>query len=122
MRGYIKERGKSSWAIWIDIGADPETGKRRRKTLTIHGTKRDAQRELRKLLTQLEDGGYVPSTKMTVGQWLEEWIKGYAALNTAPRTHERYREIVQLHLAPALGRLPLTELRPPTSRHVTPRP
>jgi hypothetical protein len=28
MRGNITRRGKSSWRIKFDVGADPETGKR----------------------------------------------------------------------------------------------
>jgi hypothetical protein len=49
---------------------------------------------------------------MKVGQFLEEWLKDYVDVNTAPRTKERYEDIVHLHLIPAFGSIPLTELRP----------
>jgi hypothetical protein len=48
-KGHIRQRGEKSWAIKIDIGANPVTGKRRSKWHTVHGTKRDAEKECRRL-------------------------------------------------------------------------
>ena len=112
MKGHIGKRGKNSWTLWVDLGRDPETGKRRRQTATVHGTKKDAERELRQLLTRLETGAYIKSTKLTVGEYLEQWLQGYVSSNTSARTRERYGEIVHAHLIPALGFIPLTALRP----------
>jgi integrase len=47
-----------------------------------------------------------------VGEFLEQWLQGYVATNTAPKTRSRYEEIVKLHLIPAFGSLPLLALRP----------
>ncbi len=38
MRGHITKRGKDSYTIVLDLGRDPETGKRNQQTLTVHGT------------------------------------------------------------------------------------
>ena len=103
MRGYIKQRTKGSWTIWVDVGRDPETGKRRRKVVTIRGTKKDAERELRATLTRLEGGAYITPTKITVGEYLQQWLRDYAATHVGPRTYERYTEICRLNLIPALG-------------------
>jgi integrase len=48
---------------------------------------------------------------VTVGDWLKQWIEE-ARHNVAPKTHERYSEIVHKHLVPALGDLPLAKLAP----------
>lgn len=112
MRGHIKQRTKGSWSIVVDIGRDPETGKRKQQWHTVKGTKKDAERELRAILTRLETGAYVKPAKLTVADYLEQWLRDYVAVNTAPRTCERYSEIVTLHLIPALGSLPLTGLQP----------
>jgi hypothetical protein len=39
-------------------------------------------------------------------------LRDYARPVVAPRTYERYVEIVRLHIVPTLGRVPLTQLRP----------
>ena len=44
MIGHIRRRGKGSWAIVLNLGRDAN-GKRRQKWHTVHGTKRDAQKE-----------------------------------------------------------------------------
>ena len=49
---------------------------------------------------------------MTVGLFLEQWLRDYASTNTAPRTFERYAEIVRTHLILNLGRITLTQLKP----------
>jgi len=112
MKGHIRQRSKGSWTIWVDLGRDPETGKRKQQTLTVRGSKKDAERELRMILTRLETGAYTKPAKLMVGGYLEQWLQGYVSSNTSPRTHERYAEIAHAHLIPALGSIPLTALRP----------
>lgn len=112
MKGHIRKRSKGSWGLWVDLGRDPQTGQRRQQTATVRGTKKDAERELRVLITRLETGACVNPTKLAVGQYLEQWLQGYATSNTGPRTHERYAEIVHAHLIPALGSIPLKALHP----------
>jgi len=43
MKGHIRRRSKGSWTLWVDLGRDPETGKRKQQTLTVRGSKRDAE-------------------------------------------------------------------------------
>ncbi len=72
MKGHIKQRSKGSWTIWVDLGRDPETGRRKQQTITVRGAKRDAEKELRELLHSLEVGSYIKPSRITLGQWLEE--------------------------------------------------
>jgi integrase len=48
---------------------------------------------------------------MTVAAFLERWIE-HMASQVSPRSHERYAEIARNNLAPLLGGLALTKLRP----------
>jgi len=112
MKGSIRQRSKGSWEITIDTGRDGATGKRLRHFESIQGTKKDAQRRLYELLHTLEQGAYVRPSRLTVAQFLGEWLRDYAKPNTAPRTCERYEEIVRVHLIPALGSFPLLALQP----------
>jgi integrase len=43
---------------------------------------------------------------------LEKWLERYAKPNVAPKTFERYAEIVNAHLTPALGDIVLGKLQP----------
>ena len=49
MKGHIRWRGPNTWAIKIDIGKDPVTGKRRSRWHTVHGGIRKAQAKLTEL-------------------------------------------------------------------------
>jgi integrase len=112
MKGHIKQRTKGSWSIVIDAGKDPESGKRRQQWHTIRGTKRDAQRALREMLTAMETGTYVKPSNLSVGEWLSQWLESYVSISTTPRTQESYRYIIKAHLLPALGSMPLNQLQP----------
>jgi integrase len=78
----------------------------------VRGVKRDAQRELARLLHSLDTGGYVEPNRLTVGEYLRLWLDDYAKANVSAKTFERYEEIVRLHLTPGLGNLLLTKLHP----------
>ena len=112
MKGHIRQRSKGSWTIWVDLGLDPETGKRQQQTITIHGSKKDAERELRTILTRIEGGILIKPTKLTVGEYLEQWLRDYVITNTAPTTADGYSDIVRSHLIPELGQLLLNALQP----------
>jgi hypothetical protein len=110
-KGHIRARGPGAWELKYDIGANPTTGQRITKFKTVHGAKRDAQRELRSILTAVDGGTYADPGKMTVGDWLRQWLEE-AQHVVARKTHQRYKEIVDLHLMPALGAIPLAKLQP----------
>jgi len=111
MKGSVRQRSKGSWQICLDIGRDPATGKRLRHFENVRGRKAEAQKRLHELLNCLEQGAYVKPSRLTVAQFLEGWLRDYVRTNTAPRTCERYEEIVKGHLIPALGSLPLLALQ-----------
>src|SRR4029077_13783392 len=98
------------WAIILDL-RDPETGKRRRKWHSFAGTKRQAQVECSRLISELSGGLYIEPAKITVGQFLDRWLEHIQPL-ISPRTHERYGEIVRKNINPFLGAVILTKLRP----------
>ncbi len=112
MKGYIRKRGEKSWALCVELARDPETRKRKQHFQTINGTKKDAERALREILQTVENGSFIKTSKLTVGEYLEEWLQGYVKTNTSPRTRERYGQIIHLHLIPSLGPIQLTLLQP----------
>lgn len=41
MSGHVRSRGPNTWQVFVSVGTDPVTGRRRRVTRTVHGS-RDA--------------------------------------------------------------------------------
>jgi integrase len=109
VKGHLRQRSPGHWAIVIDLH-DPETGKRRRKWHSFRGTKRQAQVECSRLISQIKGGLYVEPAKMSVRQFLDYWLDQMKS-QVAPRTHERYGEIALKCVAPLLGHVPLPNLR-----------
>jgi len=111
MKGHIRKRGTASWAIVLDIGRDA-SGKRRQKWHTVKGTKRDAERELARLVNEINIGAYVEPSVMPVCDYLERWLRDYAKSNVSAKTYERYNEIVRNSISPAIGSYALSKIRP----------
>ena len=110
MRGNLTKRGKNSWRLKYDIGADPQTGQRRVRYKTVRGTKKQAEGELSKILAEIADGQYTDPSKLTVRQWLEKWLAEFAPDFLSPKSLERYTVIVENHLIPAFGATMLDKL------------
>jgi integrase len=110
MKGHIRQRSPGRWAIVLDV-KDAATGKRKRRWHSFAGTKRAAQIECARLISELQGGMYVDPSKMTVAAFLDKWLD-YTAARVSPRTHERYAEICRKNIVPLLGAVRLTKLRP----------
>ena len=110
MKGHIRERSPGHWAIVID-GRDEQAGKRKQRWHSFKGTKRQAQDECARLITEMKNGTAVEPSRMTVAAFLERWIDHMQG-QVSPRSHERYAEIARKNLAPLLGGLMLTKLQP----------
>jgi integrase len=110
-RGTITSRSPGSYRIRYSLGRDPVTGKRRFGTATVRGTRKQAEKELVRLLRTVDTGEHVDPTRITAGDWLRLWVD---ALKTevSPKTHERYAEIVRCYLLPAIGSVQLQRLTP----------
>ncbi len=112
MQGHLKKRAQASWTIIVDLdrGAD---GKRRQKWIAIKGTRKDAEHELARLLNARNLGAFVEPSKLIFSEYGERWL-AFVKTRVAPKTFERYAEIVHKHLTPALGQVPLVKLQPLT--------
>lgn len=110
MKGHIRKRGKGSWSIVLDIGRDVD-GKRRQKWHSVKGSKRDAEREMARLVNELNTGSYVEPSKLTLSKYLDQWLD-YVGPRVAAKTLERYKGIMDSHVKPALGSHTLAKLKP----------
>lgn len=108
--GHLEKRYNSSWTIVIDKGRD-ENGERDRITKNCKGTKSEAKAEMLRMLKEIEDGTYVKPTKLTTLNLLSQWLEDHKS-QLAPRTYESYEMVCRVHLGPALGVIPLSDLKP----------
>ena len=111
MRGHIIKRYKGSYSIVLNLGHDPSSGKLKQQWVTVKGSRKDAEKRLSELLHQLDTDTFVKPGKTTVSEFLERWLEDYKS-NLSPRGFERYESIIRKHLIPALGSIPLTQLKP----------
>jgi integrase len=109
MSGHIRQRSPGSWEIRYSLGIDPATGKRKIATTTVRGSRKDAEKELRRLLRSVDTGEHVDPNRTTVREWLTKWLAMIKS-EVAPRTHEGYTAIVNNRLVPTIGNLQLAKL------------
>lgn len=108
----VRKRSKGSWEVYLDIGLDPVTGKRLRHYETVKGSKKLAKQRLAELEIGVESGSYIKPRRITLAEWLNNWLDGYVATNCSPRTAQSYQSEIRRHLIPALGAITLTQLQP----------
>ena len=93
MRGHVRKRGPDTWAIVVYLGKD-DIGKKRYVWQTVHGSKRDADLALSRILADGQQPA-ARTAKRTVAEQLLKWLTDIAAQRVAPATFYRYDEIVK---------------------------
>ncbi len=107
--GSICLRKDGRWEGRINLGW--RDGKRWRKC--FYGQTRQAVRE--KMTTALHNqqmGLPIAPERLTVGQFLHRWLEDVVEPGTRPKTRQTYREIVENHLVPSVGKIILHKLSP----------
>jgi integrase len=78
---------------------------------TVQGTKTEAERTLAEMMHRLNHGQVVEASRMTLGEWMQEWLDTVIQPSRRMRTFETYSHVVMKHLKPKLGALRLCDLR-----------
>jgi integrase len=111
MRGHVRKRG-AKWAIVLDVGNDPETGRRKQRWHSGFERKRDAERALADLLAKQQRGEYVEPSRLTVRGYLTgEWLPAVHR-SVRPLTYAGYERSVRIHIVPRIGDLALQRVTP----------
>lgn len=96
--------------VCLDAGYD-EHGGRCRSYRTVPSL-RDARKLLQDFGTERSQGQIVRPTTRTLRQWLEYWMEEVILPTRAETTAYGYRKIIDNHMIPALGHIPLQRLTP----------
>lgn len=108
--GIIK-RG-SKWCYVIRV-VDPETGVSKPRWVGGFDTEDEAKAARDEARVRARRGEYVDRTRLTVGQYLDEWIEGHA-VEVKPKTLAGYRDLLDRYVRPRIGSVRLQALRPAT--------
>ena len=114
--GSIRQRPDGRWEARYTVGRDPGTGKQIQRS--IYGT---TQKEVRQKLTavsrDMDEGAYLDQSKITVAQWMTQWLDGYTA-NLKPYTTRNYQSQIKNHIIPYIGTLRVQDLTPDAVQHM----
>lgn len=102
-------RRGSKWCFIEEDGKHPD-GERKQKWHSGYRTLREAQAAQAEIRNAKRQGTYVEPLKLTVEQYLEQWLEQAARPRTSRKTFERYEQIVRVALIPKLGAIPLQKL------------
>lgn len=108
VRGSLRERRPGVWELIVQLPPDSTRPRARQLTRTVHGTKREAQRELATLVGEVSAGRFV-STATTFGELLDRWLE-HVGDQLSPTTVREYRRLSTKLLHPDLGNVPLRRL------------
>lgn len=108
--GSIRQRPNGLWEARVVTGIDPITGKQIRKS--VYGSKeKEVRRKITEIQNALDSGTYQEPSKMTVKEWLDEWLTTFCMNKLKPYTISSYRMIIDTHIGPAIGSMKLQAVR-----------
>lgn len=105
--GSMAEVSSGVWRIryW---GKDPATGEYRRRSSTVRGTRKDAERRRAELMLEHSEDAPCP----TVGQVWERWYLPAQREQVAAGTLRQYESAYRRHVAPRWADVPCDAVRP----------
>lgn len=109
-RNISYDNTRGVYYVCLDGGRN-EFGERCRGYRTAPSL-RDARKLLRDFDSKRSQGRMVKTSTKTVRQWLDYWLTEIITPTRAETTTYGYRKIVENHLIPALGHIPLQRLSP----------
>lgn len=79
----------------------------------MRGTKKDAERRLREILVQLDQGKWCEPTSITLGEYMRQWLDEKYAPERAANTVATARNLLRKYVIDAeIGSVPLPKLTP----------
>lgn len=111
MAGSIEKRGKNSYRLTVaegfDLNGNPMIHRK-----TVHGTKKDAEVELAKFVTEVQNGLVVDGKSLRFSEFTEIWKRDYGSKELAPTTYKRYCRMLETRLLPYFGHFYINKIRP----------
>lgn len=97
------------WVGQVTLGIDPKTCKQIRKTFNAD-TRKEVAEWVNKQIADKQKGELVKTNKLTVQDWLHQWLNIYKKVNIKQTTYDSYNITINTHLNPAIGNMQLQKL------------
>ena len=114
--GSLRKRSDGSWeARYCYI--DAETGKQERKSVYAP-TQAKVKEKLKELVDRIEnppdpeETEYDKQKYLTLGEWLDTWMKEYKKNSIRATTYTNYHLAIENYIRPELGRMKMQDIRP----------
>lgn len=104
----MRERRPGVWELIVQLPRETPGERARQLSRTVHGTKRDAQRALAQLVSEVS-AGKITSTATTLDDLLRRWLDHIDG-ELSPTTLREYRRLVAKRIGPQLGSLRLSRV------------
>lgn len=104
--GSIRQRPNGLWegryTYTDDLGAT-------KRASVYADTEKECRRKLTAITKAVDDGTYRKTSRVTVSQWLDEWVETYCK-SLRPMTVEGYKQKIKTNIKPYFGAAPLSSL------------
>lgn len=111
MAGSIEKRGKNSYRLTVSEGFDLN-GRPMIHRKTIHGTKKEAEVELAKFVTEVQNGLVIDGKSLKFSEFVDVWKRDYGSKELAPTTYKRYCRMLETRILPYFGHFYINKIRP----------
>ena len=110
--GSVYQRKDGRWVGQVTVGYREDNGKPIRR-YTYQATREEAAHWVAlQVATELDRAGSVRSGELLLRDFLHNWLTTFKVHEVCSRTMALYYDAERLHIAPALGDLPLGEVTP----------
>jgi integrase len=110
--GSITEIVKDEYYLLRWFEPDAVTDKKHQRSRHLHGTERQANDELRRILVAVQEGKCQPcSSRMTLTELADEYL-AYVAKANKKRTYYSYGDTLRKHVLPTLRHVPASKITP----------
>ncbi len=120
MKGHFYKRGcickkkrctcGATWTFVVDIGIEPQTGKRKQKSKSGFATKQEAEAALTSLIHELNQETFVQESNILFKTFAKEWLGIYQESNNIKPGTIRVRKHELEKLMPYFSRLKLKDI------------
>lgn len=113
--GHVRKRNVKSGITTYQIIVEEENtcsgGKRNRFYKTIHGSKKDAEKAMRNMISELENKTFTKESKLTVKEFMLQWLDLYVKNQLSPTTVQHYINQTEKYIIPKFGNIYLQQLK-----------
>ncbi len=106
--GSISRRKDGRWEARYTV----HTAEGPKRKVLYGKTRADVSAKLTKAMADRDGGLVFDAENLTVGEYLDKWLKGSVRGSVRQSTYDGYEIAVRVHIKPALGRLKLEKLTP----------